>query len=77
MTNPSTATQDAERIELVDSAKEKDYKEKTGETSAPDRNLPSSSKEQSKTKAIQIQYDITTSPQVIARARKYPQVSFN
>jgi hypothetical protein len=77
MTKPPTATQDAERIELVDSAEEKDCKEKSGETSAPDRNLPSSSGKQSTTKASQIQYDKTTSPQVIPRARKYLQVLLN
>jgi hypothetical protein len=68
MINPPAATQDAESIELVDSADEKDCKEKSGETSAPDRNLPSSSEERSTTKANQIQYNKTTSPQVILRA---------
>jgi tRNA A37 threonylcarbamoyladenosine dehydratase len=76
MTRSRTATTVAERIDIVYSAEETDYKAESGEKSAPDRNLPLSEK-QSTTKANQIQCDKITSPQVIPRAWKYPRIIFN
>jgi hypothetical protein len=67
MTKSRTTTTVAERIDLVYSAEETDYKAESGEKSAPDRNLPLSEK-QSTTKANQIQCDKITSPQVTPRA---------